>query len=904
VKGFLRIIEENKINNRPICFFTINDTLTTEGINDAVAKLSEGGFGGGYIHCRSGYTGEYLKDEWFERCDDLVSAMEKHGMEPWMYDEFGWPSGIAGGSVIRDNKQYCQRWLVKNDQPNEPVGEAVAYYTADGAITDKDRASFSLEVVVNTSYVDVLNRRATELFIEETYEKYRLRYGDRIKGFFTDEPQFGHSFAPWNGEIEEYFKDKYGDFKRVLPYLYIGEQGEDVRQDYSKRVANAFIENYIKPISDWCEKYGYKLTGHILEEKDLWLQQRSAGDVMGIYRQMQAPAVDWLGRDIGDMKTPKQVSSVCQRYGKSRSVTESFALIGYGASFDVMKNIVDWQIAGGISNVCNVMGYSLRGRRKRDYPAGAAFVQPYYPKLKIYNDYLSKVCTVPAMFSEEADTLLIEPLYESMKHPVYGFGYGTSKKGREVSNAYNQAIKELTESHVLFHVASPSELADAFVKEGKLVMGKYAYKTVISLDPDTDALLSEKGVEFIKTTQNAQNRIVLTGDDKQLYASVYKYENGFVAMLKNLGDSDAVLNSVVFDGMEYTAEVDFTAMKTVKTSELFIPAKGMKTVLFGEVGDQSFAQNDYNTVKIDDSGFDYIPREKNLLVLDFCNYQTDKESGRCSVITLFERLIKTAYRGKLKMEFSFGVRDYDSSAAELLMETPEFFDVSFNGERVEFNGFTGKVELKPGKNTVVINTDYYQDERLRQILNGELGAEGDFNMLGKLFELENIYLRGDFGVYADDLVVKGNMLEASEFYVSRAKKAGNCNMMAVNGYPYYCGVMTLEKDITVNAGERFIAMGNLAGAADVYIDGSLIKTVLWNEGKILLPEGLEGKHKLRVDYYNTIRNAVGPSHNIYDDGANVGYSTFSNDPSWCDPAGKPMWTDVYRLAVEGIKFYK
>ena len=106
MKKFLDIIKDKKKENRPVCFFTLNDTLTKEGIRSTVKQLEEGGFGGAYIHCRSGYTGEYLTEEWFEKCDEIIDYMLECNLEPWVYDEFGWPSGIAGGCVLKGNKDY------------------------------------------------------------------------------------------------------------------------------------------------------------------------------------------------------------------------------------------------------------------------------------------------------------------------------------------------------------------------------------------------------------------------------------------------------------------------------------------------------------------------------------------------------------------------------------------------------------------------------------------------------------------------------------------------------------------------------------------------------------------------------------------------------------------------------
>lgn len=899
---FLSFIEKNK--SKPICFFTLNDTLSSEGIYDAVKKLKEGGFGGAYIHCRSGYTGGYLKDDWFDSCDIIISAMEEFGLEPWIYDEFGWPSGIAGGSVIRGSEELCQRWLVKNPRPEAPMGKVLAYYDEKGVLCDKEVAFFSMELIVNHSYVDVLSIEATQKFIEETYEKYRLRYGKRIKGFFTDEPQYGPDHAPWSAEIERRLEEKFKDYKSILPLLYSNDGGEEVRMFFNRAVADIFISNYIAPLSDWCEKHGYSFTGHILEEKELWLQIPSAGDVMGVYRAMQSPGIDWLGGEIGDMKTPKQASSVCQRYGKVKCVSECFALIGYGASFDKMKHVCDWQIAGGVSSICNIMGYSLKGRRKRDYPAGLAFVQPYYEKVGIYNEYLARLCAIPYAMREVADVLLIEPLHGAMRHCSYGRRFDAHGECLKKSEEYNRAIQHLTENNVLFHVASPSELTEATACGGRLKLGLYEYKTVISLDDDTDALLSALGVNYSKTPQNAQKRLFLGGASGEVYASAYERDGMRAIILKNLTEREITLTEVRLDGEEYSAEVDFYSMKLVKSSGVHLPANGLKVLTMDGQGEEIPSQMDFSGVQITNGGFNYYPADENLLVLDYCTYQTESESGRDFVIRLFERLVANAYSGALRMEFCFESRCRSEIPVGLMVETPSCFEVSFNGQAVEFSGNVAQVTVKEGVNKVLLKTNYTQNEQARKILNGEAGAEGDFNMLGSLFELENIYLRGNFGVFADDARINGGTVEASGFYIAERADRGGCNDAAVNGYPYYLGRMAYEKQVEVKPGERFLRMKNLCGAADVYWDGALFKTVLWNEGGILLPDGATGTHTLRIEHYNTVRNAIGPNHNFQNEPSMVGYTTFSGTPGWCDPQGRDMWTDKYRLALYGVEFEK
>ena len=62
---------------------------------------------------------------------------------------------------------------------------------------------------VNPYYIDTLNPVAIKCFTNETHEKYYERFGNRfgisLKGFFTDEPQYGNGATPWQTVFPELF---------------------------------------------------------------------------------------------------------------------------------------------------------------------------------------------------------------------------------------------------------------------------------------------------------------------------------------------------------------------------------------------------------------------------------------------------------------------------------------------------------------------------------------------------------------------------------------------------------------------------------------------------------------------------------------------------------------------------
>ena len=72
--------------------------------------LEDMGFGGFFMHSRTGLQTEYLGEDWFRLTNECADEAKKRGLEAWLDDEDRWPSGIAGGRVTK-NPAYRMRSL-------------------------------------------------------------------------------------------------------------------------------------------------------------------------------------------------------------------------------------------------------------------------------------------------------------------------------------------------------------------------------------------------------------------------------------------------------------------------------------------------------------------------------------------------------------------------------------------------------------------------------------------------------------------------------------------------------------------------------------------------------------------------------------------------------------------------
>lgn len=895
---FSQYINREKENNRPVCFFTVNDLIKEDKLEQKLKSLSDCGYGGIYFHARSGFIGSYLSDEWFLLVEKAITYCEKYKLEFWVYDEFGWPSGIAGGLVLKQNPSFRQKRLYKNLTPNDKKGKVIAFYDKNGALTDENNAVYSFEEVVVDGYADVLNKNATKEFITLTHEEYKRRFGSRIKGFFTDEPQFGLWLPAWNDRIQTSLISVYGNQAfSCLPALFSeitdGEKDyTNFREFYFELCSSLFIKNYMRPLSEWCEKNGYLLTGHILEEKKLSYEIRSCADLFDVYKEMQCPGMDWLGAKTGNAIAPKQVASVYQRYRKTRCVSETGATMGYGRSLTDIANAFEWEVALGVTNICGIIPYSVRGRRKRDYPSGIITEQPYFEKLAAFNDRLSRLCAVSAL-EEVADVLLIQPLKSARESYVYG---KESEKTIYYDELYENAVKTLTKKGCLYHIASLKELESGVIHQGGVQIGRCRYTTVIVLDEyglkeANDKELEKNGVNVLTSASAAPSVVKADGE---LFITVHKYQSDYVLIAKNTSEQ-CVSNQILFDGRLPDSELDLNDGKSYRFEAGTIPAKQTAVYVFGE--DKGVLPREkYVIKKIDESGFNYFPLQKNLFVLDYASFTLDGGiCGTLPVIKLFEKLIAEEYTGSLTMNFTFENRGYNGKVS-VLIEDSHKFEVFLNGEKLFFSSDESQQKtVLSGTNTVTLKADYFQKGLTCKIWKGEVGVESDFNMIGDMFELENVCLKGNFGVYFDKAEKAGNVYSCDKPYMAEQKRSGCADELTLSGFPFYSGAFALEKELTFSNGENSVVPIIKNGCAEIENNTIYFSVPVKITDK-------DGEKALRVVIYNTLRNYFGPDHNIYGEGMDVGFTTFSSAPGWCDPQGKDMWTNKYMLVPFGISF--
>jgi hypothetical protein len=93
-------------------FWFWNDRLTRAEIRWQVAEMAQQGMRGFFIHSRQGLEQPYLSEAFFEMVKAAVEAAAEEGLVANLYDEYPYPSGIAGGEVVLGNPQFYATELI------------------------------------------------------------------------------------------------------------------------------------------------------------------------------------------------------------------------------------------------------------------------------------------------------------------------------------------------------------------------------------------------------------------------------------------------------------------------------------------------------------------------------------------------------------------------------------------------------------------------------------------------------------------------------------------------------------------------------------------------------------------------------------------------------------------------
>jgi len=257
------------------------------------------------------------------------------------------------------------------------------------------------------TYPDLMNREATDLFIQLTHKQYRSRikkeYWRHIPGIFLDEAKIMWPFA-WTENLPVRYAQEYNEpLLEYLPHLFkdYNEYSSVVRSRYRDITGILFTENFLQPINEWCRKNNILFTGHISPEEEPVCQQMFTPGLLRMLRSFGQTGVDIVSSLHGSVRFPamnigvKIGESVCSQKGERDYLIEALGVSGENLDGERMRQILDWCFSFGINRICiHGQYYSLDGSRKREAPPSIFYQQPYWQFFQSLSRYINCMSTL------------------------------------------------------------------------------------------------------------------------------------------------------------------------------------------------------------------------------------------------------------------------------------------------------------------------------------------------------------------------------------------------------------------------------------------------------------------------------------------------------------------------------
>lgn len=562
---------DEKIFRNPPCeyraapFWAWNCDLNKDLLLREIDQMKRMGMGGFHMHVRTGMSTTYLSDEFMQLIRDCVDKAKEERMRAYLYDEDRWASGAAGGYVTREER-YRARYLlfttvsyeqaeenpasVPVDSPRTGKGRLLARYAVrlndegelaeyrllkDGQQADAAETAWYAYLEIekespwfnNQTYVNTLDKKAIERFVEITHERYKEvvgnEFGGAVQSIFSDEPQFSRKttlgFAgekkdvvlPWTDDLPDTFRAAYGEeLLAGLPELYWELPGGAVsliRYHYHDHIAERFAEGFADTVGTWCARNGLLLTGHMMEEPTLKSQTAALGEAMRSYRSFQLPGIDMLC-DWREYTTAKQAQSAAHQFGCPGVMSELYGVTNWDFDFRGHKLAGDWQAALGVTlRVPHLTWVSMEGEAKRDYPASIGYQSPWYTEYPMVEDHFARLNTVLTRGKAQVRLGVIHPVESYWLH--WGPSEATALVRDEMDEHFQSLAQWLLYGLIDFDYISESLLPQQCeAGNAPLSVGEMAYDVVLVPDCQT---LRATTVDRLESFVAAGGRLVFAG---------------------------------------------------------------------------------------------------------------------------------------------------------------------------------------------------------------------------------------------------------------------------------------------------------------------------------------------------------------------------------------------------------
>ncbi len=504
--------------------WAINGSLDRARLASQLDEMHTLGLDGTVWHPRF-YPGEppYLSDEYMRIVSETILHAKALGLEFWIYDENGWPSGTADGKLLERHPEDAALWLEMSTEPSNPLVE----------LNLPDGRRF-LNVRRLAMGIDCLRPEPVRHFLALTHERYREglvpEAWSYVSAFFSDEPETGASWddipilgaVPWTREMPERYRERFGeDLIPRLGELFVPHGDEDFKVRFWEWVTDLFQDGFLKPYREWCEIHGKLFTFHVKGEEHPLFQVPLTGSLSRVLREGTLPGIDALERNIANDYYPRQLVSVAQQFGNGNSMVEAFGGAGWGAEPGDFERYIRWLGGHGITHfVVHLWQYQMDSHAIRDWPASVPNHVGWREAFPLVMSRLRASLDTP---QSEVTTLVVSPHraimaeyepWELAQMNIHNAStYADSKAGR-TNSAFMDLIGRLGDLH--FHTTDERTFEEGDVFDGKLRVGRCGYRHVILPE---GCRLTDVGTELVKEFVQSEGS-VSNGDEFRVSAEV------------------------------------------------------------------------------------------------------------------------------------------------------------------------------------------------------------------------------------------------------------------------------------------------------------------------------------------------------------------------------------------------
>jgi hypothetical protein len=455
-------------------FWFWNDRITDDEIQWQVAQMAGQGIQGFFIHSRQGLKDPpYLSDAFLDRVATAVAAAEKHGLVVHLYDEYPYPSGIAGGLVTMGQPQFQATELVQSSTDvaggplrlDLPAGKLLSLLacplkdgqvnwnrsidlgSAVGVVLEEDsyqetgltrynqkryfsgkphlvlqtrlpggnwRVYSAIQQVIEHNkywgnFSDVLNPAAVRQFIGDTHERYYRRLGEKFGS--TIRWIFTDEVIPgWSASLPEAFQKEYGyDLLPLLPAL---------KEPAHPRHLQVSHDLHQLKYRLFCQAFEEPVSGwcqahglaYAAEKPSLRFAQLRYQDIPGCEPGHTKVGVKTDLLQAALRGNARATASAAYFYGKDGALDECYHSLGWSATLEDIRWMADAQLLLGIRYmVPHGFFYSTHNLRKHDAPPTLFFQAPYWP---LFNTLSKRVERIAQAFEDtymDAHLVVVDP---------------------------------------------------------------------------------------------------------------------------------------------------------------------------------------------------------------------------------------------------------------------------------------------------------------------------------------------------------------------------------------------------------------------------------------------------------------------------------------------------------------